>query len=247
MSAEMNESPQPKEALATARASCPACAKPLPEGADRCPNCGLALGEHRRCVHCRAIVDVETAPDVRFVCRICGGVRIPLDDAAVKPSDVSVELLRKATVARSATTIWTIVAGVVAAFGAGSVLVLALVISVAHPATSSAVMAGLAASVPFFFAALAYRKSRVHRGEIARSVEAAWMAAVVDAARAHGGEVDATTFARLTRTSEAYAERLLADMSSRGQLASNVTSEGAHKYTLLGGTGAPAPALASGD
>ena len=244
MSAEPTESPQGQ--LAPAQRPCPACAKPLPDGADRCPNCGVALGEHQRCVHCRAIVDVEPAPDVRFVCRICGGVRIPLDDAAVKPSDVTIELLRKATVARSATTIWTIVAWVVAAFGAGSVLVLALVISVAHPATPAAVMAGLAASVPFFFAALAYRKSRVHRGEIARCIQAAWMAAVVDVARTHGGEVDATTFAKLTRTSEAYADRLLGDMSSGGQLASTVTPEGSPRYKLLE-AGAPARALASGD
>jgi hypothetical protein len=246
MSAESTESPQTKEALAPAQPSCPACAKPLPAGAERCPNCGIALGEHQRCVHCRAIVDVETAPEARFVCRLCGGVRIPLDDAAVKPSDVTIALLRKATVARSAATIWAIVAAVVAAFGAGSVLVLALVISVAHPATSAAVMAALAASVPFFFAALAYRKSRVHRAEIAQSVEAAWMAAVADVARARAGDVDAATFAKLTRTSEAYADRLLGEMSSRGQLASTVTSDGSLKYTLLD-AGAPSPALASGD
>ena len=246
MSAEPTQSPQPTEQLAPAERPCPACAKPLPEGTDRCPHCGMALGEHQRCVHCRAVVEVDATPDVRFVCRLCGGVRIPLDDAAVKPSDVTIALLRKATVARSATTIWAIVAGVVAAFGAGSVLVLALVISVAHPATSSAVMAGLAASVPFFFAALAYRKSRAHRADIAEAVEAAWMAAVVDVARARAGGVDAATFAKLTRTSEAYADRLLGDMSSRGQLASSVTTEGSLKYTLLDAA-APAPALARGD
>lgn len=197
-------------------------------------------------MHCRAIVDVEPVPEARFVCRLCGGVRIPLDDVAVHPSGVTIELLRKATVARSATTVWTIVAGVVAAFGAGSVLVLALVISVAHPATPAAVMAGLAAMVPFVFAALAFRKSRAHRVEIARSVDAAWMAAVADLARAHGGEVAAATFARVTRTSENYADRLLGDMSSRNLLASSVTPEGSLKYTLLEAD-VPTRALASGD
>jgi hypothetical protein len=198
-------------------------------------------------VHCRAIVDVESAADVRFVCRLCGGVRISLDDAKVKPSNVLIELLRKATVARSATAIWNIVAGVVAAFGAGSVLVLALVISVAHPATPAAVMAGVAATVPFGFAALAFRKSRAHRSEIAQSVEAAWMAAVADVARAHGGEVDAGTFAKLTRTSESYAERLLGDMSSRGLLVSSATPQGPLQYTLVDPSAGPTRALASGD
>src|SRR3712207_1002141 len=137
MSAEPTQSTEPKGVLAPAAASCPACAKPVPEGADRCPYCSIAIGEHQRCVHCRAVVDVEPVPEARFVCRLCGGVRVPLDDTAVRPSEVLIELLRKATVARSATTVWTIVAGVVAAFGAGSILVLALVISVANPPTAA--------------------------------------------------------------------------------------------------------------
>src|SRR5687768_837637 len=131
MSAEPSQPTEPSGQLAPARSLCPACAKPLPEGADRCPSCGIALGEHQRCVHCRAVVDVETAPDVRFICRLCGGVRIPIDDASIERSRAHVELLTKATVARSATTIWAIVAIAVAAFGLCSLLVLGLVISVA--------------------------------------------------------------------------------------------------------------------
>ncbi|HMJ52042.1 MAG TPA: zinc ribbon domain-containing protein [Polyangiaceae bacterium] len=247
MSAEKSEPLEPKRELAPAAPVCPACAKALPRGADRCPNCGMALGEHQRCVHCHAIVDVEPAPEVRFICRLCGGVRIPLDDAAIERSPAQIELLTKATVARSATTIWTIVAGVVAAFGVGSVLVLALVISVAHPAAPAAVMAGLAVGVPFVFAALAFRKSRAHRADIARFVEAAWMAAVADVARARGGEIDAATFAKLTRTHEGEADRLLGRMSSKGLVAGSVTPEGSLRYTLLEGGAGPTRALASGD
>ena len=246
MSAEKSEPLKPKGDLAPAAPLCPACGKPLLAGADRCPHCAISVGEHQRCVHCRAIVDVESAPEVRFICRLCGGVRIPIDDAEVNRSAVLIDLLRRATVARSATTVWTIVAGVVAAFGACSVLVLALVISVAHPAASATVMAGLAASVPFVFAALAYRKSRTHRAEIARCVEAAWMAAVADIARARGGEVDAATFAKLTRTSENYAKQLLGHMSTRSLLVSHVMPDGSLKYTLLDDAGSTS-ALASGD
>jgi hypothetical protein len=245
MSAEETQALESKGELAPTGASCPACAKPVSQGADRCPHCGIAMGDHQRCVHCRAIVDVEAVPDARFVCRLCGGVRIPLDDAAIRPSTVLIELLRQATIARSATTIWAIVAGVVAAFGAGSVIVLLLVISAAHPATPATVMAGLAALVPFGFAALAFRKSRQHRAEIARSVEAAWMAAVADVARARGGAVDVATFAKLTRTSESYADQLLRDMSSRGLLASSDAPEGSPQYTLP--EAGSARALASGD
>jgi hypothetical protein len=247
MSAEPSQPTQPSGELAPTSAHCPACAKPLPEGADRCPSCGIALGEHQRCVHCRAVVDVEPAPDVRFRCRLCGGMRIPIDDAAIERSRPQVELLAKATVAGSAAAIWTIVAAVVAAFGLCSVLVLALVISVAAPATPAAVMAGLAAMVPFGFSALAFRKSRAHRADIARFVEAAWMAAASDIARARGGEIDGPLLAKLTRTTESEADQLLGRMSSKSLLASSVTPEGSLKYTLLDAGAEPPRALASGN
>jgi hypothetical protein len=229
----------------TTAASCPACAKPLAPGADRCSHCGIALGEHQRCVHCRAVVDVDTVPEARFVCRLCGGVRIPIDDAAITRSAAQIELLKKATVARSATTVWSIVAAVVAAFGAVTVLVLALVLSFANPPTAAAVMAGVAACIPFAFAALAFTRSRRHRGEIAHAVEAAWMAAAGDIARARG-EIDARTFAKLTRASENAAEQILGRMSSQSLLTSSETADGSLKYKPLDAGDSPR-ALASGN
>lgn len=229
----------------TTAPSCPACAKPLAPGADRCAHCGIAIGEHQRCVHCRAIVDVDTVPEARFACRLCGGVRIPIDDATVTRSAAQIELLKKATIARSATTVWSIVAAAVAAFGVVTALVLALVLSFANPPTAAAVMAGVAACIPFAFAALSYAKSRRHRGEIAHAVEAAWMAAATDIARARG-EIDAPTFAKLTRASESAADQILGRMASQGLLASSETAAGSPKYTLPGGGDSPR-ALASGN
>jgi small-conductance mechanosensitive channel len=217
----------------------------LPAGADRCPSCGAAVGEHVRCVHCRALVDVEPASDVRFVCRICGGVRIPIDDATIAKSAIQIELLKRASIARSASNIWRVVAGVVAVFGLGSVLVLLLVISVANPDTLAATMAGIAACIPFAFAALAFRKSRAHHGDIARLVDAAWMAAATDIARARGGAIDAATFARLTRASESAADQILARMSSQNVFTSTETPQGTLQYKLLDIAG-EAPRLAGG-
>jgi hypothetical protein len=214
---------------------CPACAKPLAPGASRCANCGVALGEHQRCMFCRAIVDVERSADVRFVCSVCGGVRIPIDDPAVVRSTAQIELLKKATVARSARLTWRIVAWVVAAFGGCSVLVLALVVSVARPPTLAVVVAGVAALVPFAFAAMAWRKSQRRGSEIAGLVEAAWMAAVADVARGLGGALDAPLLAKLTRVSEQEADQLLERMSAKSLLVTSVTAEGKMKYTLLEG------------
>jgi hypothetical protein len=190
---------------------------------------------------------VETARDVRFKCRLCGGVRIPIDDAAIERSSAQIELLKRATVARTATAIWIIVAAVVAAFGLCSVLVLALVISVASPPTPAAVIGAVAAMVPFGFAGLAFRKSRAHQGDIARFVEASWIAAASDIARARGGEIDGPLLAKLTRTTEGEADQLLARMSSKSLLTSTVTPDGSLKYTLLDAGGESPRALASGN
>ena len=248
MSVETTELAQPAgDAAAAAPVTplCPGCAKPLPAGADRCPSCGAAVGEHVRCVHCRALVDVETAAEVRFVCRICGGVRIPIDDATIAKSATQIELLKRASIARSASNIWRIIAAVVAIFGLGSVLVLLLVISVANPDTPAAVMAGIAACIPFVFAALAFRKSRAHHGEIERLVDAAWMAAATDIARAHGGAIDAATFAKLTRASVDAADLILARMASQNVFTSTETPQGTVQYKLLDMAG-DAPRLAGG-
>jgi hypothetical protein len=215
--------------------SCPACAKPMPSGASRCPNCGAALGEHQRCIHCHAIADVEPSVDARFVCTVCGGVRIPIQDPKIERSSEQLDLLKKATVLRSARVIWSVVASVVGGFGVFSVLVLWLVIAVAHPAPAGAVVAALAALVPFAFALVAFRRARDRAAELRPLLDKAWMAAAADIARARGGELDAHELSVVTRIDEAAADQLLGRMSADSQLTSSVTPEGNLKYTLLGG------------
>jgi len=217
---------------ASARA-CPACSKPLDEGATRCPHCGLALGEHQRCPHCHAIADVEVSPEARFVCTVCGGVRIPIDDPTIVRSRETLDLLRSATVARSSQTIWRLVAIAVASFGVFSVLVLWLVIDVAHPIFAGAVVAALSTLVPFAFAALSWKRSRERGAEVAPLVEQAWMSAATDIARARGAKLDAAALAKITRISEATADQILSRMSAQSLLLSSVTSEGGLQYTLV--------------
>jgi hypothetical protein len=213
--------------------SCPACAKALPAGATRCPNCGLVLDEHKRCPHCHAVAEVEPSEDARFVCAVCGGVRIPIDGPAVPRSSEQLELLKKATVARSARAIWSVVASIVGAFGVFSVLVLWLAIAVAHPPVAASIVAALAVLVPFGFSVLAWRRSRWHAAEFQPTFEQAWITAARDIARSRGGELDAAELAKLTRLAEKDADRLLARMSAESLLASSVTAQGNLKYTLV--------------
>lgn len=212
---------------------CPGCAKPLPNDATRCPSCGLALGEHQRCPHCRAVAGVEPSEQARFVCAVCGGVRIPIEDAAIARSPEQLDLLRRATAARSATAIWSVIAIVVGAFGVFSVLVLWLVISFAHPPALASVVAALAVLVPFAFAGFSWRRARLGAVEFGPTLEKAWIAAAADVARARGGELDAAELAKVTRIAERDADRLLARMSAESLLLSSVTTDGGLKYTLV--------------
>jgi hypothetical protein len=212
---------------------CPGCAKPLPDGASRCPHCGLALGEHQRCPHCHAIAAVEPSPDARFVCAVCGGVRIPIEDATVSRSTGQIDLLKRATAAHSSRAIWRIVSIVVAAFGVVSALVLWLSMTFAHPPPVATLAAGLAVMVPFAFAIFAAQRSRACAAEFRSTFDKAWIAAATDIARARKGVLDAAALAKLTGVGETIADRLLARMSAESVLTSSVTAEGNLKYTLL--------------
>jgi hypothetical protein len=184
------------------------------------------------CPHCHAVSDVEVSPEARFVCTVCGGVRIPIDDSAIVPSSTQLDLLRRATVAQSARAIWRIVALAVAGFGVFSVLVLWLVIAVAHPIFAGAVVGALSAVVPFAFAAMSWKRSEERGRELAPLLEKAWQAAASDIARARGGKIDAPAFAKVSRIGEATADQTLSRMSSENLLRS-VTSEGGLQYTLV--------------
>jgi hypothetical protein len=218
--------------------TCPGCAKPLAADAVRCTNCGLALGEHQRCPHCHAIADVEPSAEARFVCTVCGGVRIPIEDAQVVRSAEQLDQLKRATAARSARTIWRIVGILVASFGAFSALVLWVTLSFAHPPTVAVVVAVLAVLVPFAFGVFSALRSRACAAGLQPALEKAWVAAAADIARARGGEVDAATLAKQTRIAERDADQLLARMSAESLLTSSATSDGNLKYTLVEAEGA---------
>jgi len=99
-----------------------------------------------------------------------------------------------------------------AGFGVFSVLVLWLVIVVAQPVFAGAVVAVLAALVPFGFAALSWKKSQEQDRELPPLVEKAWDAAASDIAKARGGKLDAPALAKVTRINEATAGQVLSRM-----------------------------------
>jgi hypothetical protein len=189
--------------------------------------------DNQRCFQCHAVVAVEPSAEARFVCAVCGAVRIPIDDAGIARSTEQLDFLARATAARSAAAIWRLLAAIVAAFGLFSVLVLWLAISFARPPAVASVVAGLAVLVPFVFAAWAWRRSRELAAEFQPAFDKAWIAAAMDVARARGGELEASQLAKLTRISERDADQLLARMSAESVLTSSASTDGVLKYTLV--------------
>ena len=84
--------------------------------------------EHLRCPHCHSVAEPSPSPEARFVCSVCGGARIVIDDKTIEASPETIEALRIATVALRAHANWRLLATVAAPFGLVSVLVLWLAI-----------------------------------------------------------------------------------------------------------------------
>ncbi|HKQ70481.1 MAG TPA: hypothetical protein VJT73_14125 [Polyangiaceae bacterium] len=187
-----------------------------------------------RCPHCQRSADIDRAEVVRFVCHVCGGIRIPIDDDTVERSAEQVDLLKKATVARSAQTIWAALGISIAGFGIFSVVVLALVINVAHPVVLGSAVGALAAAAPFGFGVYAFMRSRARGSEVAPLLDRAWEVAAADIARANGGELDAAALARVTRTSTELTSTLIARTSAGKKAKASDAPSGARNDALPG-------------
>lgn len=197
----------------------------------------MQLAARLRCIHCQALVDVLPSVDARFVCSLCGGARIPLDDAATSASKEETERLRQATVAHAATMVWSTYAAVLSGFGLLSGVVLSLVASVADPGTGPVLAGALAVVATLAFAGFSWQKARSHRARFMAQLDDAWMAAALDLGRAHDGQLDAARLSKATHLDTSQANELLARMSARKVLASSISSEGVLRYTLLDGRG----------
>jgi len=165
--------------------------------------------EHLRCPHCHVIADVEPSDDARFVCSICGGARIVIDDASIVPSPETIDALRRANQARTARMNWRLIASIAGPFGVLSVLALWVAISFAQPPALATFVAGLAALVPIGFGAFAWKQSGAEASSFRAPLDRAWTLATADIARARGKTLDAAELAKLTRIGKNDAERLL--------------------------------------
>ncbi len=188
---------------------CRACARPVPDGAARCPACSAAQGPFEPCPHCRAEAGVSPHRELRFCCDVCGGPRIPRGHPALRLSGREVAPLRRAESSRKARAGWggaAIAAGLLlpvtlAAFG---LLLLLLGAKLGLLIAAGAVTAPLVA-----FLVMAASRARSKGAAIGPAIDEAWLSVARDLAQ-EGGDVSPPALARRLGIDEAQAEELTA-------------------------------------
>lgn len=196
--------------MSGAAARCRACAAAVPAGAARCPTCGAAQGRLDPCPHCRAQAGASPDAELRYVCDVCGGPRVPRLDATVAYGGREIPLLRKADAARKARAGWR-----AAAIAGGLLLPVVLlgfasVLLLIGPGVGLVLLALLVSAPIGAFLALALSRSAARGSEIAPALDAAWIAVATDLAQQSGGALDAQGLAQRLGIEEPQAEELMA-------------------------------------
>jgi hypothetical protein len=188
---------------------CRVCAAEVPEGAPRCPNCSAAAGPQDPCPHCRAQAGASPHAELRAVCDVCGGPRVPRLDRAIRYAGRELPLLRRAEKARKARAGWR-----AAAIASGLLLPLVLLFFAALSAIFGfgfgLLLATLACVLPVGgFFAYAILQAGARGREIGPALDAAWLAVATDVAAQTRG-LTAPTLAQKLGIEEPQAEELMA-------------------------------------
>jgi len=207
--------------------ACGACGEKLAAGAAFCDRCGAPQPGAPRCPHHRGAGQASPHPELRYVCDVCGGPVVRLNQIGLKLSGNEVKHLEQARVLRRQRNAWRLgavvaAAGAVASLGALGLLWLLLGVGL----WSGAV--GFALATPLLLLALvAYAKARARAKEIGEAVDEAWKRAVRDVALGSGGGgITAQELTQALPLGEDDADRLLAQLEVDNELCSEVTPEG---------------------
>jgi hypothetical protein len=212
----------------------------LPKDSLHCAKCGATYGEANRCPHCRAVSDIDPHARLFARCRVCGGPRVPTDDPAVVRSGREIPVLERAKrIGRQAVS-FRVAAAVVFAFGVLSLLVALGVSAVVSPGRAGVAGMFVMLAVPFAFAWFARSRSKDADRRAFEELDEAWKLVAADVLSSKGRELAAADLARIMRTNEAHAQRLLDALNVTDFVHARVTEDGELVYS------SDAPALGEG-
>lgn len=203
---------------------CRACGADVAPGALRCDRCGAAQSD-TTCPHCRATAGASLDAELRYVCDVCGGPRIPLGAGGARRSGSENAPLKAADAARKGRAKWRAGAAV-----SGALLPMALLFSAIIAWLSGSVVASLlvplVAVVPLAFAlAFSLARAKAKGREIQPALDAAWIAAATDVIAQSQRALAPRDLAAALGIDEQKAEELLAMADVQGSIG------GAHQRT----------------
>lgn len=190
--------------------ACSACGGAL-DPLGRCAKCGAVFGEAYRCPLCQALADVEESPALYYRCRSCGGPRVP--PSAGPPSAQETACLKKARSEQVRAGAYRAGSGFAFVSGLLSLLVTNVVLLATSPPPLAKVFALLASVVPLVLSLVAFRRAALHKKQLERALQQAWLAAAGRVMSASGGQLSALSLAQALRIDEPRAELLLAELS----------------------------------
>lgn len=180
----------------------------MPEGAARCPKCQAAQRD-TECPHCRATAGCSQDKELRYVCDVCGGPRVPNLDGTKRSGRENKALSRAEvarrgrSVARGGMVLTAVAAPTLAVFSVFLLLVFGL-----HVTTALAAIVLTAPFILGFFVAMTHAKART--AEIVPALDEAWLAAATDLARALGRPMTSEDLVQRMGLEESDAEQLVA-------------------------------------
>ena len=181
------------------------------------------LKDASKCPHCGGLGIVVPHDELRYVCGLCGGPRIRVDDDLELSGD-EIDPLHAAEKSRKSRFLWR-VAGL---FGAGAggfgVLVAALAGLIFSWGWG---VAGVVMSLPFILLAIAsFAKASGKTEELQGHVHQAWKLAARDVVERARGSVDAKRLGEIMHLSDAGAEQMMADLAVDNMFRSSIDNDG---------------------
>jgi len=165
--------------------------------------------KHLPCPHCGAQARLEAHSELRWVCGVCGGPRVPVEDAAAHSDRERQELVRAARAKKMAFTYQ--IAGIGLSLTGTLLALLGAALSLVSTAVAIVMMLGAAAAL---VAGVAYvRRANAQREEAKRAVFEAWESVAEALLHAHGNEMTADRIAREMHTSVDDVERMMSFLS----------------------------------
>lgn len=211
---------------------CSVCGAQMPPGAERCASCGTTHDKRHACPFCGVVAHPQPHPELRFTCPSCGAPRIP-SPPDLTPSKAMTSALSTVRSARSSRSVWRVAAGLGAAFGLLSTLLLVGVAAIASPSLLPLIAAGTVAAMPLFFAALAWTKARQRQNQVRQSLDQAWLEAA-KALTTSKGSVRASELVEAFGIEDDIAHQLVAHLGAHQEITTNVTEEGELALSVRG-------------